>query len=261
MGVLNFFRISFLVIFSIILFAALIIGGTFWTVSYSLNYNNVETHAFPIVKQAIEKQMNITEMSQNFEQVKSYCQLNPDYVYNDENGMFSISCQEVMSGTSETIIDSKIKDNIKKVYYTQYTCTFFECFKTETKGPFFLISEMSQKTFAKFFYYSLIALIIIILIMFFLTADKRNLMIILGSLFIIASLPFMKLTSIITPDRINAGEFKEYVSEFLLIFLGKATTIFWIMLVLGLILLIAGIILRVLQIWEKQEPARKKKSK
>jgi hypothetical protein len=81
--------------------------------------------------------------------------------------------------------------------------------------------------------------LVFILLLFLALEDRVNLPIVLGPLIILSALPFLKIQSVLS----------RFLDEMIVlisnIFLSQSTKVFWIMFVLGIVLLIGGIIFKV----------------
>jgi len=195
-----------------------------------------------MLKDAIYGQVNKTEIDDNFKLMKLYCQQNnSEYVISQEDYVISIPCQEILNGTSDTIVNLQIDKFIQANYYKKYECSFWQCFKKE-KTPFFIISETSKNYFKNKFYSVLIISLALIALIFFLVEFKRNTLIITGSLLIISGLPFAKsniFTNLIT---------NENITSILSMIFTQGYKISLITLVLGILMIEAGIALKIFSI-------------
>ncbi|MDO8623694.1 MAG: hypothetical protein Q7R52_05605 [archaeon] len=249
MGFWNFIKKSLLVILCIILLISFIAMNAFFVLSSSLEYKNIQSAVKPLLKEVIYG-VDSTETEKTFEKMKLYCnQNNTDYVISEEGRVISIPCQEILTGTPDTIVNLQIDKFIQSNYYKKYECNFWQCFKSE-KTPFFLVSETSKNYFLGKFYLALIISLILIALIFFLVEFKRNALTITGILLIISSLPFAKLSTF-------AYLFtnKDIINILSMIF-AQAYEIFMIALVLGIVLTGIGI---GLTIWDSRKTSSKNK--
>ncbi|GAH24720.1 unnamed protein product, partial [marine sediment metagenome] len=206
------------------------------------------------------------EINKNLEIMEEYCQNNSDYVFNYEGNTLVIPCSVISQG-SEAIIEAGVANIVDDFYYAEYNCGFWDCFE-KTGSSFFLISEKAKNYWNNKFYFALIAFVILIVLMFFLVEKKTNLPLIVGSLLIISSLPFMKLNNFvgtfINPLLSAAGIPGDISSSFLSIFsifFTKAHTVFLITLISGLVILSIGILLKIFGIGFKISNLFSKKDK
>jgi len=242
MGLLNWIKKVILVIICIILLISLLAMNALFVVSSSLSHDNVKQSLKPVIANEIYK--NMSNIDSNFNEMKIYCQSHTEF--NITNGYdFSIPCNEILNGTSESIVDSQIDKFIDDFYYKQYNCNFWQCFNG---NPFFIVSETSYKYLKNNFYISIVISIILALIIFFLVDFKRNLLIILGILLVLSSLPFAKFD--IFSNLVN-----EEILSFLTVLFKQANLIFLIIFILGIVLIASGIGLK---IWNSKSQIKKK---
>lgn len=217
----------------------------FWTLSQSLSYNNVEKQSVVLIKDILKENTDLTkEIHEIYPLMQSYCQNNSNYIFSFEGNTLDIPCETALQG-EDVIIEESIKDMVHEIYYTEYECSFVDCFKkTSLSGftPVFLISEKSYNWWNTLFYFSLIISFVLSVLIFFLVNKKTNMPILAGSLLIISSLPFIKLDSLL-------GLFsnKTFV-KFLSIFFSEAYTVSFKILIAGIILLAVGIILKIFKV-------------
>jgi hypothetical protein len=227
-----------LVFVSILLFFSFFLTILFISLSSSLTYNNVQNQAVSLIHGTFLQNLNLTSfISENYEPLQYYCQNNNSYSFNAENYTFNISCSAVTKG-QDAILEEGLKQLINQIYYEDYGCEFFKCFKQQ-KIPFFLISKLAHNSFFKFFLFSLLASLILGGLAFLLIEKKTSLPILAGSVLIIASLPFMKIGNLL-----NLFSGKIYI-EFLKIFFSQSRTVAIIFLILSGVLIIAGVVLKI----------------
>jgi len=228
-----------LVIVSVLLFLAFLIGNTFLTLTLSLDYDNIQTELVSSVRNAAENEINLNEvMTKNYPAMESYCKNNSEYVFKDDNSgyTFSTPCDIIAQG-SEAVINYGANSFVEKIYYEDYDCEFWDCFK-KTGSPLFLISEKARNYWNSKFYLALIASVVLIILVFFLVEKKSNLFIVTGGLLIISALPFMKL------DWALSFISEKSFLELLTVFFNKAYTVFLITLISGIVILSIGILLK-----------------
>lgn len=234
---MGFIRGGLLTIAIIILLSSLIIGNIFLVASSSLEYDNIKKHLNPVLENILFSSINSSNISENFEIMKMHCENeNTKYVIEEKDFRISIDCQNILSGTPESVLDEEISQLIDDVYYNEYNCGFLSCF--DAGMPFFLISKHTKDYFRGKFYLLLGFSAVIVLILFFLFKDKKSLLTSLGILLIISSFPFIWINSI--TRTISNETAKEIFSAIL----SNAYTNFIIIFILGLIILGAGISLK-----------------
>ena len=231
-------RGGLLVVASVLLFTCFLVGGSLLVVSNSLEYENIQKELVPVVTEVIEEQIDISSViDEKFPIMQEYCQNNSEYVFDAEGQTFDVSCDSIEQGT-DTIIQEVIEETVEEFYYTNYDCTFLNCFKENKEMPYFLVSEQTQNYFEGKFYFVLILSLIFVGIMFFLVETKTNLPILVGSLLVVSSLPFMKLDSIV-------GNFADKsLLQFFTFLFTQSYSVFIISLILGILLIALGIFLK-----------------
>jgi hypothetical protein len=236
MGVI---RNILLVFVSILLFTSFFVSIFFLTVSSSLTYSRVQNQSVSLVHEVLQDRLNLTSLiNQNYAFFDYYCKDHENYILTAENYTFDIPCSVALRG-QQAIIDEGVSQFISQIYYQNYNCSFFQCFKQQAI-PVFLISKLSHNSFLKFFFLSLFVSLLLLGLGFLLIEKKTGLPILAGSVLILASLPFLKIGNLLKffPDKI-------YV-QFLKIFFSQSRTIAVIFLVISGILIIAGIVLKIL---------------
>jgi hypothetical protein len=236
MGVI---RNILLVFVSLLLFISFFLSILSITLSSSLTYNNVKTQSVSIIHDVLEQNFNISSLiSQNYVLIEYYCKNHSSYTFNADGYTINIPCSVASQG-QEAIIEEGVKEIIGQIYYKDYGCTFFACFKQ--KGiPVFLISKLSHDSFLKFFFLFLAISFVFLTFSFLLVKKKTSLPILAGSVLIIAALPFMKIGNIL-----NFLSDKIYF-QFLRIFFLQSRTIAIILLIISGALILLGVILKIL---------------
>ncbi len=244
MGVIRGF---FLVIATVLLFLSLISMTLFWTLGSSLSYNNVEKQSVIIIKDFLQD-TNVTDHIQKvYPIIQLYCQNYSNYVFSLEGYTVDIPCDVALQG-DDAVIEEGIKDMVHEIYYTEYDCDFLNCFNEmyiDSKGkvtPFFLISEKAYDFWNNKFHISLIASLVLLALVFLLIEKKTTMPLLIGSLLIISSLPFIKLDVLLSlfSDKTSV--------KLLSIFFSQAYFIAVKILIAGIILLAIGIILKIFKV-------------
>jgi hypothetical protein len=238
MGVI---RNILLVLATVLLFLSFFSSILFLILSTSLTYDNVQNQSVSIIHNVLENSFNITSVvAKNYPFMQMYCQNHDSYIFSAENYTFNIPCSVSLKG-QEAIIEEGIKEVIHQVYYKDYGCRFFDCFK-KTEVPVFLISETSKNSFSNLFLISLGVSLLLSALAFFLIEKKTSLPILAGSVLIIAALPLMKVGNLV-----NLLSDKIYF-QFIKIFFSESRAISIIFLIIGGVLLIAGLIFKICKI-------------
>jgi len=238
------------VIISILLFVCFLVGNIFLTLDLSLNYENVKPQLVSVVKNMYQTEFDITAVIQEkIPLMEIYCQNYSDYVFNEEGYTIVIPCDVVVQG-SDAIVEKGVEDVIEEIYYKDYNCNFWNCFK-ETGSPFFLVSQKADNYWHSKLYFVLMVSIILIILGFLLVEHRPNFIIILGALLIAAAFLFGRLDWIFSM-------IDETFSDFGAIFFSKSGAIFVISLIVGILALALGIIFKFLR-WEHKKKKFSKK--
>ena len=224
---MGFMRLSLVFIVGIVLLLSLIIGNSLLVVSSALEYDNLQENVKPIVAEAISKDTEISDITNNFNELKIYCEEKANEIsIIEESQEFEIDCDLILSSTPETFLDKQVEKFIEENYYKKYECGFVDCFK-EQDIPFFLMSEQT-KDYVKGKYYLFLGISSVLALgMFLFVSNKKNFLILLGILLVISSLPFMFLKNV---------SVDETASQIFPIFIEQAQTVFWWMFIVGLII-------------------------
>jgi hypothetical protein len=235
---MGFFRGGLVFVLGVILLLSLIVGNVFFVISSSLKYENVQKNINPFIKETITETLGSSNFEQSFQSMKDYCLISKaDYYKINQDGFFEdISCEDILAKNSSAIIDGEVENFIQKTYYKEYDCSFFECLKESNGLPLFFISKSTKDYFQSKFYLALIFLLVLVVLMFFLSEEKKNFPIVLGSLVILSSLPFMKIDSL--PFA------KSDFSQVLFIFVSSSKSVFWAFLILGIVIIALGVFLK-----------------
>jgi hypothetical protein len=238
MGVIRNVLLIFVSFLLFVSFSFLILS---LTLSSSLTYDNVRTQSVSIIHDVLENDFNISSMiSQSYVLMDYYCKNHSVYNFNANGYPISISCDTVAKG-HEAIVEEGVKELIAKIYYQDYDCTFFACFK---KGgvPIFLISKLAHDSFLKYFFLFFALSLVFLAFAFLLLEKKTNLTIFAGGVLILAALPFIKIGGILSflSDKIYF--------QFMKIFLSQSKTIAIIVIIISVALIILGIVFKFLKV-------------
>lgn len=235
---MGFIRGGLFVVLCVLFFVSLLAANSLYTISSSLEYENVRGELVPVVTETFEEEIGLTDFVEELlPMIELYCENNSEYVFSEQGATFAISC-ETVKNNPDLIVEETIEGFVGGIYYKDYDCKFLDCF-TENGGlPFFLISENTKNYFQNKFYFILLVILILAAGMFFLIEGKTNLPIVIGSLFIVSSLPFLKLKSFI-------GLFadKTFLQFFSFMFT-QSYHVFIISFILGIIILASGIVMK-----------------
>lgn len=243
MGVI---RGGLFVIASVLLFTAMLAGGTFLTFEKSLEYSIVQPELTSVLTELVNQNFNLDEeLASNKELIELTCQNNTKYSFATEfiDTPLKIPCDQ-LTIDSTNITELMISNLVEENYNKQYDCKFFDCFDSvdSTDSVFFLVSAHARDYWKAKFYWIFSFSLILIAVMFVLIENRVNLPIVVGSLLIIAALPFAKL-------NLLAGFFadKELLAIFA-VFITQSVSVFWYAFLTGIIVLALGIFLKFFQI-------------
>lgn len=251
---MGFIRGGLFVIVSVLFFISLLILNSISVISLSLDYDNVKQELVPVVKETITDTINLASVIENqrYPLMQFFCKNSSqelEYVFSEQDYTFAVPCSVISQGT-EAIINYAIDNFVYSTYYKEYECKFWDCFKSSTL-PLFLISQHSKDYWQGKFYSSLLVVLVLLALMFLLIEKKTNLPLVAGSLVILSSLLFAKLelfskwliNTFINLPSIYSFSPDDFFRFFTLIFI-QSSKIFWIMLIIGALLLILGILLK-----------------
>jgi len=245
-----------LVVVSVLLFVSLLASGIFLTLGLSLNYENVNSKITSLATNIINEQIGEVNVAKYLPLMKTYCEKNPNYVFNEQGYNFSLSCDEVPNST-EQFVNSTINSLVSDFYYKEYNCEFWSCLKQE-KTPLFLVSEYAQNYWISKFYTTLIISLILFVLTILLASKKSNGLILSGSLIFVVSLIVSKLdpigtkivNALIKPVAgvLSGVDSKEMISKIVSVFFSESSRVFLWMFIIGLILIGIGILLKIFKI-------------
>jgi len=226
-------------IIGILLFISLIVGHVFLIFNLSITPENIQEQVVVNFDEVIdsvelEGKVNLTqEIKDKFPLIESHCENNTEFVYSQRGYTIDIPCEIVDQG-EKAVFEEGIGDIIDEIYTKEYQCeSFFKCV-FDSENPFYLFSEEAKQSWKNVFYYSLIVSLILIAIMFFLSENKSSFFITIGALFIITSLPFLKIDAFFS-------FFDNSLIDFVSVLFSEALLVFWINFIVGLIIIFIGI--------------------
>jgi len=232
---MGFLKRGGLVFVCILLFLVILLGNTFLTLGLSLKYDNVQSELVPVVKEFAIDNLNIEEdLGADFDLIAdNYCENYDEFVFNKEGYTFVIPCEVIQKG-SEAFVSYGIDAFVKEIYYKEYNCDFWDCFK-DSEYPTFLVSEKAQNYWMGKFYFALLFFFILAGLIYILAETSASSFMTTGSLLVVDSLPFLAIDKIM-----SFFVDKDYV-ELVTAFFSSAHFVFLISLILGLVFLGIGI--------------------
>lgn len=246
---MGIFRGGSVVILCFLLLISFILVDSFLILGLSLRYNNVESGISLIVQNIsssnsilppeITGNFNITKASLDVaSKIATYCQNVTEYNFTYQGYNLTIPCNENFTANPQQIINKSMNDLTYQIYYANYNCGFFDCF-SNTKFPFFLVSEKAMNYWMNKFYIMLGISLILILLLFLFLKQKLNTIIITGALLTITAFPILKLKDLVD---FFAGNYSSLIN----LFLSSTGTVFTLSLIIGIFLIALGIALRIM---------------
>lgn len=227
-------RSGAIVVVSCLFFVSIFIGNIFLTLSWSLEYDNVEPIVSEFGRGIVEDVGISTSVQDAYPLMLNYCEYGDgDYVFSSEGVSVNIPCSEISKGP-ENVVDYGVGQVVDNFYYREYDCSFFECLKSEGQ-PYVLVSEKSRGYFASNFRFVLTISMVLFVILFLIVQSKSTAFIVSGILISFSALPFRKFNWIL--GFLPNGD----VSDFFLAFFTKSYNVFMIMIIIGVVLFILGI--------------------
>ncbi len=218
---------------STVFFFAVLSSAVFYTIGSSLNYATVHNQTINIAQQIMD-QMNLTqEINSNLQDMKDSCKaVNTDYNLTYQGYTFSIPCEDLNKSISQMISDS-LEKFVNSSYYEKYDCNYWDCF--DKYPPTFLISEKSRDYWYKLFYFSLSAFLLSSAALFFLIQKKRHLPFLAGIMILVSSAIIFALS------RLLSSMSNDILGGIISIFFSRVDFVFIRMLIIGAIIIFAGL--------------------
>jgi len=248
----------------VLLLLGLAIGGFLYTISSSLQYDEIQADLVPSVADVIINQTNFVQVleDKSFE-ISKNCEQYVDYVFKlpETNFVFSIPCN--VSGESIKNIGSLgVEQQVKKLYFKEYDCSFFECLFEEENSLFFVSNEAKEYVDSKL-YYVVVACIVLICLGFLFAENRKSFIVLLGICFILSSFGMKFIVSILM-KTMSLSFWNllgiETIFSFS-VFSDTASFVFWVMIVVGIILVVVGLGLKLAHVGNKIGNLFKKKDK
>ena len=239
-------RSGLVFILGVLLFISFLGMNTFAIMSSSLNYNNVENQVLPLVSglgdpgskisQAFGTgEFNLSQASDDaLAQMQTLCNNTniTEYSFMYQGRNITISCDTLQQDPG-AVLNSTISGFIKDVYYQQYDCGFLDCFNAN-ELPLFLVSQKAHDYWKGKFWLFLVFSLVLIALMILFMENRINAPIIIGIILGVSAIIILKISWLFS---VVLGE---PVSLLIGIFFSKATMVFWISFILGLLLVALG---------------------
>lgn len=231
---MGFIRGSLFFFVSVLLIISLFLSGIFYMVSMSLDYDVVKANLVESSGTIIEEAGISGDVSSSFLLMQEVCAEMPSYEFNFGEDNFVVPCEVVNEGM-DSVYAYIVDDFVMKDYYSDYDCSFLECFK-ETGTPNFLISEKTKDYADSKFYLFMLVSFILAGVLFLLIKKKSSFPIFIGAYLVVLSFPFLKLDS--TLSFVD----NKIILSFISIFAAKAYGVFAKYIFFGILFIAIGII-------------------
>ena len=248
-------RGALLIFVIVLLFISLLLSNIFFTMSLSLQSEVVQPKLEEALKNINRGDFNVRQtIEDNYDVMLIDCVNETVYSFSDDEfGVgIEIPCSVVAQGV-EPVLDYSVNAYVEEQYSKEIDCNFFDCFG-KTKSPMFLMSKKAQNYWqAKFYLFLVISLILFGGVMFF-TSNKNNSFIVLGVLMIVSAIPLLKIEVFLSPIfnfilgfmNLSNDVSSNLIPQISSIFFSKASTVFWIVFVTGIVFLVLGFTFRLL---------------
>jgi hypothetical protein len=226
-------RSGAVIFFSGLLFLSIFLGNIFLTVSWSLEYQNIQPQLTELTTKTIED-LGVTRIiTKNYEIMQLFCPNQEIFTLVEEGINLEIPCTIITQGPQQTI-EYSIQESIKQIYYKDYPCEFWECVKS-TDTLIVLISETAKEYWHEKFYLTIIVSIILFVLLFIFIESKKSALTITGALIIVASIPFRKINWILS--LLPEGNFTDLFA----IFFTRAYNVFLTTIIIGITIFLIGL--------------------
>ncbi len=233
-----------LVLVCILIFFSFLAIGILWTVSSSLQYENVKENIVSLIGNVVDEQLDIdVELNSLMPVIEEYCETQSQYVFDYGGSQIVIPCDFITQGPS-AIVESGVNSLVEEYYYKEYVCDFWNCFE-EDDIPLFLISQKAHDYWKSKFYLVLVASLVLAGLAFLLVEKKTNFLILTGGLATIAAFPLVKIGAVTSRLSSTMGNLGEYASEIVLVFFNQSNNVFIKIIIFGVVLLVVGIVLKI----------------
>ncbi|MDP2628588.1 MAG: hypothetical protein Q8P15_01675 [Nanoarchaeota archaeon] len=236
---MGFFRKGGLMIVCVLAIILILLGNTFLTLGLSLRYDNIHNELLPVAEKIAFENANISEkLDSDFSLIsEEYCDNYENFTFTQNEFNVVIPCEVVQNG-SEAFISYGVEAFVNEAYYKEYDCEFWDCVSESvlnSEAPIVLVSEKSKDYWMGKFYLTFFLFLVSAGLIFFIVEEKTNSFVLLGIFLVVASLPFLFLSKILSPffDQI-------YLELFTALF-SNSHTVFLISIISGLILFGLGL--------------------
>lgn len=221
-------------------------GNLFLTLSLSLEYNDFRSELISNFVEISGGDLNLTkEVEDNFYSLEEDCETNENLIFEYGEYVIDLPCEVVDKGPEAVTnwgVDNVVEIAIEEAYPDSLLASGL---------PELLLSENSSDYWKSYFYTALFISFILIVLMFFLIEKKTNVLILVGFLVLISSLPFI-IINFLLPFLENS-----FLRPISLLF-SEAYTVFLIVFMFGISLIVFGFGLKFFKIgWSLSTKFRK----
>lgn len=233
---MGFMRGSLLFIICALFFIVLLVANLLLVLSLSLDYDSVKPKLTEAIVEIVQQEADLFEVvNEKIPEMELYCQNYSDFVFLEKEFTFTVPCDVVSQGPS-AIVNSSLDSFVYDIYYKDYDCAFWDCFK-ESEVPYFLVSEKARDYWLSKFYIAAIAALILLVIMFLLIESKPNFLIVAGGVIIVATLPLRKVDWLLSL-------FGDTAKDLFMVFFSESYSVFLVMIIVGIALVVVGILFK-----------------
>lgn len=218
------------------LFFTLFAANLFLTISWSLDYNHVSPYIQNVSNNLAQTSGEKGILLQNYEAKKILCSSNNEtnqsisFLFQKEK--ISVPCEIINSGGKNTI-EYVINESIPLYYYKNYSCSLINC--VQEGKPLALVSQTAKDYWQQKFNSTILISLVIFALMFLFIKRKYKVFILGGILTIFSAIPMKQITWVLSllPDLLPF--------KVIPIFFTESSSVFTIMIILGIILVSIGI--------------------
>ncbi len=230
---MGIFRGSIVLALTLLLFVALFFSTLFLTLNWSLNYNDVQPYIKNITITSAQNSGALANFENSYPSKRNLCQVQESANITFMTNTFEVPCSIILKGENETT-NYVINETAPGIYSKNYTCQFLDCIKQGNEQEF-LLSQAAKNYWGKTFTTAIIISLIIFVLLFLFTKRKYTAFVAAGIGLIVSEIPFTKVTWLLS---LISGIFPFKILPALF---GKASAVFTISFILGIILIAFGI--------------------
>lgn len=236
---MGFLRSGALVIVCVLFLISCFFMSSVLVLRNSVSYENINVGLSSYVNSVIEETSFESDLNETFSKMQVYCENNSEYVFIEEHigEVFDIDCGIVEQG-QKVFREKLLGDLLHKVYYENYECGFWDCFR-KTGSFFFLFSQKAYDYWNRWFYSFLVISIVFFLFAFLFAKNKSNAFVISGILLAISVIHLLFFSKIMSKVRYLRDVY------FLLV---DSMSVFWMFILIAFLLLAFGFLMKIFSI-------------